>query len=104
MASFFNNREAIAEAIIGLLLVFIASSRVFATELCALCHFALLVERFLFIRVIKLLVTRALPHSQKWVPLSETDFSLFQRDNVKWVYITLIEDYLRPANISSNKL
>ena len=83
----FNSRTAIAGAIIGLLLVFFISSSWFllrpydvaatfcsfvhaiSTELHVWRHFSLLVERvFLFMRVIKFLVTIDLPHSQKWLP------------------------------------
>ena len=92
---FFNSRTAIAEAIIGLLLVFFISSSWFllrpydvtatfcsfvhaiSTELHVWRHFSLLVERvFLFMRVIKFLVTLDLPHSQKWLPHFEIDFYL----------------------------
>ena len=48
-----------------------------STELRACCHFSLLVERaFLFIRVIKILVTVDLPHAQKWLAYLEIDFYL----------------------------
>ena len=46
-----------------------------STELHVWCHFLLLVEQvFLFMRVIKFLVTLDLPHSQKWLPQFEIDF------------------------------
>ena len=96
---FFNSREAIAEAIIGVLLVFYLFCRhdfcydhmtSHRLQICFLfirsCNFnwiacvtsfSPLVELvFLFIRVIKFLVTRDLPYSQKWLPHSEIDFSL----------------------------
>ena len=48
-----------------------------STELHVWRHFSLLVERvFLFMRVIKFLVTLNLPHSQKWLPHFEIDFYL----------------------------
>ena len=79
-----------------------------STELRAWRHFSLLsgASFFVFICVIKFLVTRDLPHSQKWLHHFRIDFffTLTQRDKVKWVYITLIEVYLRAANRSSNKL
>ena len=95
LTSVFNSRTAIAEAIIGLLLVFFISSSWFllrpydvtatfcsfvhaiSTELHVWRHFSLLVERvFLFMRVIKFLVTLDLPHSQKWLSRFEIDFYL----------------------------
>ena len=84
--TFFNSRTAIAGAIIGLLSYFFLFRRryfcydhmtsqplqtafcsfVHATEVRVRRHFLLLVERvFLFICVIKFLVTPDLPHSQK---------------------------------------
>ena len=48
-----------------------------STELHVWRHFSILVERvFLFMRVIKFLVTLDLPHSQKWLPHFEIDFYL----------------------------
>ena len=92
---FFNSRTAIAGAIIGLLLVFFISSSWFllrpydatatfcsfvhaiSTELHVWRHFSLLMERvFLFMRVIKFLVTLDLPYSQKRLPHFEIDFYL----------------------------
>ena len=49
-----------------------------STKLHVWRHFSLLVERvFLFMRVIKFLVTLDLPHSQKWLPHFEIDFFYF---------------------------
>ena len=45
-----------------------------------------------------------LPHSQKWLPLSEFDFSLIERDKVKLVCVSLIEGYLGAANRKSHML
>ena len=74
---------------------------------CVSSFFALSRACFLFFRVINFLVTRDLPHhSQKWLPHSENDFffTLIHRDKIKWVYITVIEGYLKAANRRSNKL
>ena len=87
--SFFNSRTAIAGAIIGLLLVFLFRRRNFCDDhmtsqliqICFLfirsCNFnwnacvtsfsAFSAASFLFICVIKFLVTLDLPHSQKWL-------------------------------------
>ena len=43
---------------------------------CVTSFFALSGASFLFIRVIKFLVTLDLPHSQKWLPHFEIDFNL----------------------------
>ena len=60
---------------------------------------------YLFVCMIKFLVTCDLPHSQKWIPRSEIDLSFFLlwRDNVKWVRSTLTEGYMRATNRSSKK-
>ena len=60
---------------------------------------------FLFIRVIKFLVTLDLPHSKMTSSLLNwLLFTLIQKDKVKWVCVTLNEDYWRAANRGSKKL
>ena len=60
---------------------------------------------FLFILVIKFLVTRDSPYVLKWLPYSEINCkALIQRDKVKWVRVTLIEGYLKAADRSSTKI
>ena len=90
-----NSRTAIAGAIIGLLLVFFYFVvMIFVTTIwrhshflfirsckfnwiaCVTSFFALSGASFLFMRVIKFLVTLDLPHSQKWLPHFEIDFYL----------------------------
>ena len=77
-----------------------------STEVHVWRHFSLFLERvFLFIRVIEFLVTRDLPHSQKWLPHFESDFYLFYfRYKVKRMCVTLNEVYLRAANRCSNNV
>ena len=60
---------------------------------------------FLFIRVIKFLVTRLTSLSKLTSSLwSWLLFTLIERDEVKWVCVTLNEGYLRAANTASNNL
>ena len=72
---------------------------------CVTSFFALSGASFLFIRVIKCLVTLDLPHSKMTSSLwSWFLFTLIQRDKFKWVCVTLNEGYLRSANRGSNNL
>ena len=78
----------------------------FKWSACVTSFFTLIGASFLFIRVKKFLVTRDLPHSQKWLPRSKIDFyfTLIQRDKVKWLCVTLIGGYLRALNRSSLRI
>ena len=60
---------------------------------------------FLFIRGIKFLVTRDLPHSIMTSSLKSTfDYLKSKRSGHVSVFVTLIEGYLRAANRSISKL
>ena len=122
--SFFNSCEAIAEAVIGLLFFYLVG-KIFVTTIWrhnyfksaffirlrnfywnagVMLFFCLSGAILLFICVITFLVKRDLPLSQKWLTLFENHFfTLIQRDKVKWVYITLIECFLKAVNRKSNK-
>ena len=98
---FFNSRTAIAGAI-GLLLVFFYFGvMIFVTTIWRHSHFLFIRScnfnwitcvtsfvahsgaSFLFMRVIKFLVTLDLPHSQKWLPQFEIDFYLLQFKEIR---------------------
>ena len=86
-------------------LLFCSFVHAISTELRSWRHFPLVVESVLFfICVVKFLVTRDLPHSQKWLSYSDINifFTLVQRYKLKWVHVTLIERYLRATNISKS--
>ena len=78
----------------------------FSTELRVWRHFSLLMERvFLFIWVIVFghtsLTLLSKLTSSHW---NRIFFTLIQRYIVKWLYITLIEGYLRATSRNSNRL
>ena len=122
--SVINSRTAIAGAIIGLLLVlFYFVVMIFVTNIwrhshflfigscnfnwiaCVTSFFALSGASFLFMRVIKFLVSWLTSLSKMTSSLwNWLLFTLIRRDKVKWVCVTLNEGYLRSANRGSNNL
>ena len=72
------------------------------TVACVTSYLSLSGASFMFIRVIKFLVTRDLPHSKmtSWL----WNWFFLQRDKVKWMCVTLNEGYLRAAKRGSNNL
>ena len=71
---------------------------------CVTSSLALSVASFLFIFVIKFLVTRDFPHSKVTSSLWNWLRTLIQRDKVKWMRVTLNKGYLIAATRGSNNL
>ena len=70
---------------------------------CVTSFFALIGASFLFIRVIKFLVTRDLQQSQKWLPHFEFNFYLLYFKEIRSSEcVTLNGIYLRAADRGSN--